>query len=188
MLVSHVANRETHSELCQVEGHRVVVDDGQGPSGRAHGAAQDPPAEAEGGRVHGLAEQRDLLGMQVNQNIVNLQRRPQHHLQTRRSSGASTLNSGATVFDTDLDILDLSPVHQLPFQDLQALRSQRHNTLKHLDTPKHTCWLKTAHLGWLPLSHHAITDSKVISMLFFIFTVCLRNYISNSNSDRRGWY
>lgn len=87
--------------------------------------------------------------------------------QTRRSSGASLCNSRATVFDTDLDILDLSPVHQLTFQDLQALRSQRHNTLKHLNTPKHTCWLNTAHLWRLPLSHHAITDLFYFSSSLF---------------------
>lgn len=71
---------DTHSELCQVEGHWVVVDDRQRPSGRPYSAAGDAPAEAEGGRVHSLAEQRDLLGVQVNQNIVRVQRRPHDHL------------------------------------------------------------------------------------------------------------
>lgn len=75
---------ETHSELCQVEGRRVVVDDWEGPSGRVDGAAHDAPAEAEDGRVYSLAEQRDLLGVQVDQNIVDIQRRPHYHLHKHR--------------------------------------------------------------------------------------------------------
>lgn len=41
---------------------------------------------------------------------------------------------------TDLDVLDLSSVHQLTFQNLQTLRSQHHHTLKHLKRPKHNIW------------------------------------------------
>lgn len=139
-LLSTSLTDETHSKLCQVEGHRVVVDDWEGPSGRADGAAHDAPAEAEDGRVYSLAEQRHLLGVQVDQNIVDIQRRPHYHLHKHRTEKCSIAsNSDARsceAFDTDPDILGLSSIHQLTFQDLQTLHSQCHHALKHLNTPK----------------------------------------------------
>ncbi|TNN67012.1 hypothetical protein EYF80_022785 [Liparis tanakae] len=75
----------------EVEGHGVVVDDGQGPSGRGHVARHEAPAEGDRGRVHCLREQGNLLWVQVNQHVVGIQRSAHDHLHKQRQ-GIKKLN------------------------------------------------------------------------------------------------
>ncbi len=75
---------KTHSELCQVEGHRVEVDDGQSPSWLGCTTSCDAPAKVGCRRVYCLAEKGNLLWIQVNQHVVSIQRRAHDHLHIHR--------------------------------------------------------------------------------------------------------